>query len=104
MASGAMANPGQAGSLGDHAETNRAVWSARGRRSQAVASALTSKIYDKVDERLAEPAACWGKARPLQLLAQPIAREYHKLVGFYEVWERTHARRSEQDARWTSQA
>ena len=25
-----MANPGQAGSLGAHAETNRAVWSARG--------------------------------------------------------------------------
>ena len=96
---GAMENPGQAGSLGAHAETNRAVCSAQGRGSRAVAPALTSKIYDTVDESVAEPAACWGKARPLQPPAQPYAREYHKLVipvGFYEVWKRTHARRSEQ--------
>ena len=77
---GAMANPGQAGSLGAHAETNRAVCSAQGRGSRAVAPALTSKIYDTVDESVAEPAACWGKARPLQPPAQPYAREYHKLV------------------------
>ena len=43
-------------------------------------SLLTSKIYDTVDESVAEPAACWGKARPLQPPAQPYAREYHKLV------------------------
>ena len=73
-------NPGQAGSLGAHAETNRAVWSARARGSQAVDPWLTSKIYDTVDESVAEPAACWGKARPLQPPAQPYAREYHKLV------------------------
>ena len=73
-------NPGQAGSLGAHAETNRAVWSARARGSQAVDPALTSKIYEQVDESVAEPAACWGKARPLQPPAQPYAREYHKLV------------------------
>ena len=72
-----MANPGQAGSLGAHAETNRAVWSARARGSQAVDPALTSKIYDTVDESVAEPAACWGKARPLQPPAQPYAQEYH---------------------------
>ena len=29
-------------------------------------------------ESVAEPAACWGKARPHQPLAQPYAREYHK--------------------------
>ena len=72
-----MENPGQAGSLGAHAETNRAVCSAQGRGSRAVAPALTSKIYDTVDESVAEPAACWGKARPLQPPAQPYAREYH---------------------------
>ena len=77
---GAMENPGQAGSLGAHAETNRAVWSARARGSQAVDPWLTSKIYSSVDESVAEPAACWGKARPLQPPAQPYAREYHKLV------------------------
>ena len=77
---GAMENPGQAGSLGAHAETNRAVCSAQGRGSRAVAPALTSKIYETVDESVAEPAACWGKARPLQPPAQPYAREYHKLV------------------------
>ena len=61
-----------------HAETNRAVCSAQGRGSQAVAPALTSKIQSAVDESVAEPAACWGKARPLQPPAQPYAREYHK--------------------------
>ena len=50
-------NPGQAGSLGAHAETNRAVCSAQGRGSRAVAPALTSKIYETVDESVAEPAA-----------------------------------------------
>ena len=29
---------------------------------------------------MAEPAACWGKARPLQPPAQPYARECHTLV------------------------
>ena len=86
---GAMENPGgQAGSLGAHdAETNRAVCSAQGRGSQAVAPALTSKIYETVDESVAEPAACWGKARPLQPPAQPYAREYHKLLPcvLYEI-------------------
>ena len=43
----------------------------------SAAPALTSKIYDTVDESVAEPAACWGKARPLQPPAQPYAREYH---------------------------
>ena len=75
---GAMENPGQAGSLGAHAETNRAVWSARARGSQALDPALTSKIYETVEQSVAEPAACWGKARPLQPPAQPYAREYHK--------------------------
>ena len=73
-------NPGQAGSLGAHAETNRVVSSARARGSQAVDPWLTSKICKQVDESVAEPAACWGKARPLQPPAQPYAREYHKLV------------------------
>ena len=70
-------NPGQAGSLGAHAETNRAVWSARARGSQALVPWLTSKIYETVEQSVAEPAACWGKARPLQPPAQPYAREYH---------------------------
>ena len=34
-------------------------------------------IAQAVDESVAEPAACWGKARPLQPPAQPYAREYH---------------------------
>ena len=68
------------GSLGAHAETNRAVWSARARGSQAVDPWLTSKIYSSVDESAAEPAACWGKARPLQPPAQPYARECHTPV------------------------
>ena len=53
------------------------VSSARARGSQAVDPWLTSKIYETVDESVAEPAACWGKARPLQPPAQPYAREYH---------------------------
>ena len=57
------------------------VWSARARGSQAVDPWLTSKIYETVDESVAEPAACWGKARPLQLPAQPYAREYHTMTG-----------------------
>ena len=60
-------------------ETNRVVWSARARGSQAVDPWLTSKIYSSVDESAAEPAACWGKARPLQPPAQPYSREYHTL-------------------------
>ena len=52
--------------------------SARARGSQAIDPALTSKIYRQVDESVAEPAACWGKARPLQPPAQPYARECHK--------------------------
>ena len=43
-------NPGQAGSLGAHAETNRAVWSARARGSQALVPWLTSKIYETVEQ------------------------------------------------------
>jgi hypothetical protein len=58
---------------------NRAVCcSARGRGSQAVAPWLTSKIYETVDESVAEPAACWGKARPLQPLAQLAQVGWHR--------------------------
>ena len=80
-----MANPGQAGSLGAHAETNRAVWSARARGSQALVPWLTSKIYETVEQSVAEPAACWGKARPLQPPAQPYAREYHSAASLPHV-------------------
>ena len=35
-----------------------------------------------MEQSVAEPAACWGKARPLQPPAQPYAREYHKREGY----------------------
>ena len=56
-------------------------WKQAGQGRQAVDPALTSKICETVDESVAEPAACWGKARPLQPPAQPYAREYHTFGG-----------------------